>query len=253
MQARRARTPEEAEAVRRHVAQLGFWYHNIDLGDGIWTNPEHPHGDHPGERWRFLEPYMPAEFRGASVLDIGCNAGWFSLQFKRLGASYVLGVDEVPRHIEQARFAAAELGYADIDYRCMSVYDIAKMVDIPGQFDVVVFLGVFYHLRHPLLVLDMVSRMRPKLMLFQTMLRGASGEIEIAGDYPIVEQRIFDNARYPAMYFVEERFAGDATNWWMANENAVKAMLRSFGFTRFTQTSNPEVFVCEAPTHAPAG
>lgn len=245
------RTVDEIKALRERLKTFGFWYHNLDLGDGIWTNPNHPHGDYPRSRWNLIEPYVPEDCRGLNVLDIGCNAGFFSLEFKKRGASYVLGIDELPESVEQARFAARELGYPDIDYRCASVYDFDRFPDTPRRFDIVIFLGVFYHLRHPLLMLDKLSVLGPRRMFFQTMVRGPAGPIDIARDYPIEQRAIFEDPLYPAMYFVEESFVGDPTNWWMVNENGIKAMLRSAGFTRFLQTENPEVFICDAPTHRP--
>ena len=251
MPSNRQRSEEEIRDLRARIGRLGFWYHNIDLGDGVWTNPDHPHGDYPSERWRLIEPFVPEDCRRCTVLDIGCNAGYFSLQFKQRGAAYVLGIDEDPEYLAQARLAARELGL-DIDYRCMSVYDFDRLADVPERFDFVLFMGVLYHLRHPLLMLDKLSRLRPKKMYFQTMLRGPqAGPIKIATDYPLQESELFNDPRYPAMYFVEHRFGNDATNWWMVNDNGIRALLRSAGFTRFTETENREVFICDAPTHEP--
>lgn len=247
----RVRSPEEIEELRERLRSYSFWYHNIDLGDGIRTNPDHPHGDYPASRWKVIEPWIPDDCSGSTVLDIGCNAGFFSIEFKKRGAAYVLGVDELPEVIDQARLVASETGHPDIDYRCMSVYDLDRLVDVPSRFDFVVFLGLFYHLRHPLLMLDKVSGLSPRRMYFQTVLRGARGSMELQPDYPIEEHRIFDDPRYPALYFVERKFAGDPTNWWMANESCVLAMLRSAGFTEFQRTDNPEIIICGAPTHRP--
>ena len=88
------------------------------------------------------------------MLDIGCNAGFYSVELKSRGASRVLGVDVDDRYLTQARFVASVLGL-EIEFEKRSVYDVDQ---IAGQFDYVLFMGVFYHLRYPLLALDKVIK-----------------------------------------------------------------------------------------------
>jgi tetratricopeptide (TPR) repeat protein len=99
---RALRSEDKIESVRTTVEKLGPWYHNLELWPGLTTNPAA--GDHPANRWRILEPFVPQDLSGKSVLDIGCNAGYFSLQMKRRGASRVLGIDIMPYVLAQARF-----------------------------------------------------------------------------------------------------------------------------------------------------
>jgi tRNA (mo5U34)-methyltransferase len=245
---RAKRTPAEVRELQAEIARFPFWYHNIDLGDGIWTNPNHPHGDHPGDRWRTFAPFLPEDCRGLTVLDIGCNAGYFCIELRRRGASFVLGVDAVPLHVEQARLVARELGYDDIDYRCMQAYDIDRLVDVPGQFDIVIFTGVFYHLRHPLLMLDKLSKLVARRMIFQTVLRGPAGDLTVPDDLPFdPHSPLFHDPRFPAMSFIERRMGGDISDWWLVNEAGVKALMRSAGFTQFHRIPDSELFVCDAP------
>jgi tRNA (mo5U34)-methyltransferase len=242
------RTPVEIEELRREIARFPTWYHNIDLGDGVWTCPNQPRGDHPGDRWRMFAPYVPEDCSGMSVLDIGCNAGYFCLEFKKRKASYVLGIEPVPLHLEQARFAARALGFTDIDYRCVQAYDLDQLVDIPAKFDFVVFTGLLYHLRHPLLMLDILSRRVGRRMLFQTVIHGRGRDMEVPADLPFDPLNpIFDDPRFPAMTFIEGSLSGDASDWWLVNEAGAKALLRSAGFTHFAQLANRECFVCDAP------
>lgn len=249
----RTRSEEEKADLRRRLDEFSFWYHNIDLGDGIFTSPDHTHGDYPRSRWEQFGPWIPSDLRGYSVLDLGCNAGYFSLQLRKRGA-HVVGIDEVPGHIQQAKLAARELGVFDIDYRCMSVYDIDRLRDVPQHFDMILFLGVFYHLRHPLLMLDKLSLLRPGRMFFQTLLKGDPGEPStMQPDYPLDETKALEDRLFPRMYFVERSFGGDPTNWWLPTESAVMAMLRSSGFTQFERISGSDVFVCESPTCLPVG
>src|SRR3546814_20451141 len=118
------------------------------------------------------------DLAGRSGFGIGCNAGFYAIEMKRRGADRVLGIDDTEGYLEQARFAAEVLG-ADIEFRNLSVYDVAALGE---RFDLVLFLGVLYHLRHPLLALDLVhDHVARDLLVFQSMQRG-SREVEPDGE-----------------------------------------------------------------------
>jgi len=102
------------------------------------------------------------------VLDLGCNAGFYSIEMKKRNAARVVGVDLDDRYLRQASFAAATL-QLDIEFLKMSVYEADT---IPGEFDYVLFMGVFYHLRYPLYALDRIVKKVRGRLIFQTMLRG---------------------------------------------------------------------------------
>jgi tRNA (mo5U34)-methyltransferase len=223
--------------LKKKIRALSPWFHDLDLG-GVRTAPEHPLGDFLQALWLQVEPAFPADMRGKTVLDIGCNAGFYSLKLHARGAR-VTGIDHDERYLEQARFAAEWLG-AEIDYRCMDAYD----VDTLGRtYDYVLFMGVFYHLRHPLLALDKVAALPDERLVFQSMLRGAGGAPLLRRDYRIDEEGIFGDPRFPAMYFIEHRYAGDPTNWWIPNEAGMEAMLRSAGL-RIDAHPAREVYFC---------
>ncbi len=80
------------EEVRNRVRDLGDWFHNLNL-QGVQTAPNHFLGDYPEIKWRNFANAIPSDLRGKTVLDIGCNAGFYSIQMKRRGAARVLGVD----------------------------------------------------------------------------------------------------------------------------------------------------------------
>src|ERR1700712_3355989 len=171
-----ARTKAE---IRRRAAALGDWFHNIDL-DGVPTAPNHFLSDYPNVKWRLFQHAHPADLAGKTVLDIGCNAGFYSIEMKRRGADRVLGIDFDERYLDQARFAAEVKG-ADIEFRLLSVYDIAQLGE---RFDVVLFMGVLYHLRHPLLALDLIyDNVARDLMVFQSMQRGSRNLVPLEDDY----------------------------------------------------------------------
>jgi tRNA (mo5U34)-methyltransferase len=238
--------PEEIET---RVRALGDWFHNLDLG-GVRTAPGHFLGDYPGMVWRALAPALPDDLSGRTVLDLGCNAGFFSLEMKRRGASRVVGVDVDPRYLAQARLAA-EVSGLEIELRELSVYDVARLGE---RFDVVVLMGVLYHLRHPLLALDLVRRHVAKdLLVFQSMIRGSQGTaFRVEPDYPFSEREVFDHPSWPKLHFVERRYASDETNWWIPNRACVEAMLRSAGFAP-EPVPGTEVYLCRLAEPDPFG
>ena len=229
-----------AEAlIRERVAALGPWFHHMQVG-GVWTAPGHFLGDYPAVKWRHYADLLPADMRGKTVLDIGCNAGFFSQAMKRRGAERVLGIDWDERYLSQARFAAGVEGL-DIEFRQMSVYDVGALQE---KFDVVFFLGVFYHLRHPLLALDLVHEHAARdLLVFQTMQRGSTDVVDVAADYAWDGPVPFDAPGFPKMHFIEHSYARDPTNWWAPNRAAVEAMLRSAGFAIESRPED-ETYIC---------
>ena len=76
------------EQIRQRVNELGPWFHNIDLG-GVQTAPDHFLGDYPDLKWRRFEHAIPPDLSGATVLDIGCNAGFYSIAMKRRACGWL--------------------------------------------------------------------------------------------------------------------------------------------------------------------
>src|SRR5207237_3057762 len=135
--------------------------------------------------------------------DVGCRCGFISLKMKELGAAYVLGVDsgEQPKAIAQAEFAAQTLGL-DVDFRIVSAYDLATL---DRKFDVILFMGVFYHLRHPLVALEAARAVCGGTMIFQTITtphqemfseldRGTTNNVQL-------HSPLFSDEQFPAMHF----------------------------------------------------
>jgi tRNA (mo5U34)-methyltransferase len=229
------------DEIRQRVAELGQWFHNIDLG-GVQTAPDHFLGDYPAVKWQNFEHAVPSDLSGKSVLDIGCNGGFYSIQMKLRGADRVVAIDTDQKYLEQARFAA-EVYDARIEFKQMSVYQIAQLGE---KFDLVLFMGVLYHLRHPLLALDLLHQhVVGDVLVAQSMLRGTTEPFNLPGDLPFWETEVFSDNRFPKMYFVEQRLARDPTNWWIPNRACMEAMLRSAGF-RIVAHPEDEVFICRS-------
>jgi tRNA (mo5U34)-methyltransferase len=229
----------DREALARRIDELGEWFHNINLL-GVNTAPQHFLGDFPNVKWKHISAAIPEDLSGATVLDIGCNGGFYSLELKKRGAERVVGIDVDERYLNQARFAARTLGL-EIEFEKRSVYDVDS---VAGQFDYVLFMGVFYHLRYPLFALDkVIKKVRGKL-LFQTMIRGSEQALQWDRNYHFWNKEIFKNWDFPSMYFIENNYAGDPTNWWIPNVGAAEAMLRSSGL-EIVAHPELETWVCE--------
>jgi tRNA (mo5U34)-methyltransferase len=225
--------------LQERVDALAPWFHNIDLG-GVWTAPNHFLGDYPGAKFRRFERGLP-DVSGRTVLDIGCNAGFYSIEMKRRGASRVLGIDSDERYLAQARLATETLGYDEIEFAKLDVYDVGA---IGERFDLVIFMGVLYHLRHPLLALDLIrEHVAGDMLLFQSMQRGSAHVLPLEKDYEFKESDIFFESGFPKLHFVEQKYSGDWTNWWVPNRACTEAMLRSAGF-EIDSRIEEEVYLC---------
>src|SRR5437016_10532531 len=207
LHSRQALSPKNGQLAQR-ISELGEWFHNLNL-NGVRTAPHHFLGDFPNIKWKQIESAIPEDLTGATVLDVGCNAGFYSIEMKKRGAKRVLGVDVDDRYLAQARFAADTLAL-DIEFEKRSVYDVDSLA---GQFDYVFFMGVFYHLRYPLFALDKVITKVGETLIFQSMIRGSMAVPELAPDYHFWNRSIFANPDFPCMFFIEKSYAGDYTNW----------------------------------------
>jgi tRNA (mo5U34)-methyltransferase len=236
----------DRDRAGERIKALGPWFHNMNL-NGVWTAPDHPLGDYPAIKWNRFSAAIPTDLSGKSVLDIGCNGGFYSIEMKRRGARRVVGIDHDPDYLAQARFAADVLRL-DIEFHQLSVYDVAL---IGERFDVVIFMGVLYHLRHPLLALDLIrAHVAGDMLIFQSMQRGSKDVAELAEDYPFNETTIFDRPDYPKLHFIEDRYAHDPTNWFVPNRAAAEAMLRSAGFV-IEAHPEEEVYICRCGPQPP--
>jgi tRNA (mo5U34)-methyltransferase len=225
--------------LRKRIEALSPWFHNLNLA-GIQTAPDHFLGDFPTHKWQCMADAIPESLAGRTVLDIGCNAGFYALEMKRRGADRVVAIDSDCRYLQQAALAVEVTGLR-VELRHMSVYDVASLRQ---QFDLVLFMGVLYHLRYPLLALDLIrTHVAGDMLICQSLQRGNAAVADIADDYPFDETAVFDEPGAPRMQFVEHRFAGDPTNWWIPNRSCTEAMLRSAGF-RIECRRGTDSYIC---------
>ncbi len=250
-------------------APPGPWFHNLSLPDGsggtLHTAPDHPLGDFPRFKWETIRERVPADLTGVRALDVGCNAGFYSLELAQRGAT-VTALDHDPRYLEQARWAAGRLNLPNPPrFAQGSVYDLSRVGRVagaaspndpePDQFGLIWFMGVLYHLRHPLLALDILAeRCEPGgLMIFQTLTLPEADRHAGAPRGPgvtdpknvrINERAALRSPGWPTLALLEHEFEDDPTNWFLADAPACRAMLRTAGFEITAEIPDQETFVC---------
>jgi tRNA (mo5U34)-methyltransferase len=226
--------------VAEEIQNLGPWFHNLHLPRGLQTAPHHVLGDFPAFKWEQLAPSLPDRMDGWTVLDVGCNAGFYTFQLAGRGAQ-VTGIDVDPRYLRQAEWAASQFGLSHrVQFRRMQIYDLAGEAK---QYDMVLFMGVFYHLRYPLLALDIVARVVRHLLVFQSMTAPGDEVCETPADLALDQRELLLNSGWPRLAFIEHRVMGDPTNWWVPNHAAVLALMRASGF-RVLSRPAPETYLC---------
>ena len=226
-------------SLQEEIDGLGPWFHNIHLPDGTQTAPKHFLGDFPSFKWKNIRHVLPDDLKGWKILDIGCNAGFYSIELAKRGA-HVLAIDLDDHYLKQAQWVAKQFCLEDrIVFRRMQVYDLAH---INEEFDLVWFMGVFYHLRYPMLALDIIAQKTRKTMIFQTLALPGREEMEIPEDIEFHGREVMKQPAYPAMAFIEKSLAGDHTNWWAPNHQGIVSMLRSCGF-KVTGMPEDETYV----------
>jgi tRNA (mo5U34)-methyltransferase len=202
----------EPSEIRTQAEQIS-WFHTLDLGHGIVT----PGATDPG---RNLLPslHLPSSLAGLDVLDVGAWDGFYSFECERRGAARVLATDSYAWSGEGwgtrdgFDFAHKVLG-SRVDSMVVDVMDLSPE-RVGGQFDLVLLLGVVYHLRDPITAIERVASVTRSHLILETELRfdwlpWAAGRL-----YPGTELN------------------GDGTNWWALNTRALRGLLREFGFRR---------------------
>lgn len=190
-----------------------------------------PERDYPAQLWERVRSLLPVPVKGLRVLDVGCNGGFFSVALKRLGAAAVTGVESHPAYLEQTRLVREALGI-DLDLRGMSIYELSPAS--VGRFDLVLCLGVVYHLRHPLLGLEaLASVTRGHVVLEAAIVPGAANPT--ARDWLRRLGRSGPDTRYggPAhvVHFIENGPGPEGLqNWFVPTLPALCAMMKAAGF-----------------------
>jgi tRNA (mo5U34)-methyltransferase len=209
---------DEEDKRRARIGEVPYWFHRIDVGYGVVTPGA---DDSPA---KLLRLGMPEDLRGKSVLDVGAYDGFFTFECERRGAD-VVAID-FPR--AKGYPVAAELVGSKAEFREMSVYDVST--EELGMFDIVLFLGVLYHLRHPMLALERLREVCRELLILESQVcdicfLSPDGQPQVLAEVaPLV-------AEMPIMQFYPgAELNADPSNWWSPNVLALEGMLRASGF-----------------------
>jgi tRNA (mo5U34)-methyltransferase len=204
--------PDLVDAIRA----VPFWWHTLELAPGIRTP-----GQTPESAQAIRMAAIPADLSGKSVLDIGCWDGYFAFECEKRGAARVLAVDSgqqrdfvrdrygidlaVGQGFELAKRALA----SDVEYRQVDFFDIQG-----EQFDVVLFLGVLYHTKHPLLALEHLRALTRETVVIES-------------------HYVPDEAGEAYMrFYASDDLNQDPTNWWGPTIPCIERMCAVAGFDR---------------------
>lgn len=201
------------------IARLDWW-HSIDLGNGVIT---------PGKKSLDLLKreaaayFHKTDLSGASFLDIGTWNGANAFEARRRGAARIVALDAPAWEKRGGRqtfeLARRILRMEDIEALELDIFDFT--LDRPGQFDVVLFAGVFYHLYDPIRGLQLVSKCAKNLLIVETHLD------------------LMDVDRPALVFYPRNELNKDASNWWGPNAQCMIDLLRSNGFAKIKFVNHP--------------
>jgi tRNA (mo5U34)-methyltransferase len=201
----------DLEEIRAEVDKI-WWWHTMELAPGIVTPGHDP------TIAKLAHMVMPEDLTGKSVADICAWDGFFSFEAERRGASQVVAVDhfcwsqKVPWGSKAGFDLARRVLGSNVEERFLDLLDITP--ENTGEFDLVMLLGVLYHMRHPLLVLEKVAAITRDMLILETHVDLTSIKRPVIAFYP------------------NDELAYDPTNWFGPNEAAVVGMLKAVGFRK---------------------
>lgn len=195
---------------------ISYWWHYIDLGDGIVTpgqqggkNQKRPTAT--DKKLELLQ--LPTNLQGKTVLDIGCSDGVFSFECKKRGAKRVVAIDDPRVNVRtKAFFVARQILNMDVEFIFSDIYDL-NIKDL-GQFDIVLGLGLLYHLKSPLIALDIIKKLTKEFALIETCFVNRPESI----------------MEYKANFDKDGNRGSHGHSMWHPSLIALKEMMRDVGF-----------------------
>ncbi len=226
--------PPSRDELIRLVRSFPYWYQRIYLGRGVYTLDSTALHEMV---WQQFASMVPNGFQGASVLDVGTNAGHFCIQAKLLGAGEVTGIESTSGESKEIFLKQAEACRAiwnlDIHYTALDAHNVHQL---SRSFDLIFFAGILYHLRHPFWVLEQLADMCNDAILVETEVISPRHENALyVRQGPMGEAKV-TKCRSGFMKFIEHNeLNGDPTNWWVPDVECVLGMLRTVGFKHFSE------------------
>jgi SAM-dependent methyltransferase len=206
----RTMSEQEVSLYRRRIDEHRSWgyYQRLVIEDRAGRRLETP-GTHMcvGSLAALDRHGFPRDFTGKRVLDIGCNAGFYSFVAKLRGAASVTGMDQQPHYLAQALLIREILGI-DVQFQQTDGHDLDERI---GSFDVVINTGVIYHLQNPMDLLGRLARITTEVMYLET-------------------EALIDPAHAECAWFIERDYCQDSSNWWIYGPTCVERMVRAAGF-----------------------
>ncbi|MEM7530767.1 MAG: DUF1698 domain-containing protein [Chloroflexota bacterium] len=223
-------TQQDPESLKTQIDSYHYWYQRIYLGQNIYTI-DGPAAYHEYV-WSVVSNALPSYLDGASVLDIGTNAGYFSIQAKFRGAGRVVGVESIDDYFRQAELCRS-VWDLDIDYQLLDAHDVNKIDEI---FDIVIFTGILYHLKNPLQVLEEIGERCKDTIILETEVVPDDRRNRIFVRQGAYGKQETTPTSKGFMKFIErDELNGDGSNWWVPDTECVMGMLRTAGFQAFTK------------------
>jgi SAM-dependent methyltransferase len=244
---------DETQRLTAKVRELGPWFHQLDLGNGVLTrnikrSPGPQPVDHPIPRWHKIRDTLPEDMHGMTVLDVGCSDGFFSFEMARRGAE-VLAVDAQRSAIRRLRWAQQQLGVEGVESMYGDIYAFDKGITLydrsrhwlmrrlwmvwslltrghltgldytPRRFDMVFMFALLYHMKEPLLALE---RLVP------------------LADILLVESAAVDDEANSALVFQPPKPGVTDNPKWFPTTRCIKDMLLWAGYDEVREIASAE-------------
>lgn len=209
------------EELTKKVKELGPWFHQIDLGQGVLTRSVYPTKggqpiDHPKKRWDKIKDFLPEDLSGMRIFDIGCSDGFFAIEMARRGAKEIICIDNAKKMIARLDWMKDYLNLPAIKPQVGSIY---KLPNNLGKFDFVFMFALLYHLKEPLFGLEIVSKYSDKLYLESL---AVNDEENSHLQYMAPEEGVHPNPK------------------WFPTTRCIKDMLKWAGYSKITEVASAE-------------